>query len=1467
MSNFEPLLTALRNKKAQSSSGFEGLLRDLLKAISGRDFMLSKGGEQGGTDGRTPFDLSKTCIAFEAKRFGANSKLQFDEVEAKLVEAIRTKPEMDVWILVISKEMKEQDWTRLRAYAEQHGVTAICLDWRTGPGNLPLLAALCAAANHVSTAHLPKNVGASLKQAAKHPEFAGTVDNLRQLLVSPEVGFPIAREATYKWIRKVVSSRSDARFHLRSDADIRGPGVNYVVRKGPNEAMNNWLNSSDVGPAVVIGDGGRGKTWATLSWSLNTFSAADGPMFVILPARDANPNLDPELLIATAINRATTEISIDRLVQRVRRWGALIDRPRFALLIDDLNQAWSTDWDALVRKFQQEPWRDSVRLLLTSRTQYWRDDIQSLKGASHKPFSEITVLDFDKPELTEFLRLNGTTLEEIPRGLHKIVHVPRLAKLALTLQSRFRDSEDITATHLVLEDWRSRIDERGSAIRLTDEKLLDVIAELGREALPDTKFSITQSRLAAILGKESGRDSDYYQSTISEIVEGHWLKASDLPHSYKINEDLLPYAIGLDLAKQVESLTDPLAIQEIIAEYNEHLRGDGLGVAILRAATAMTFIQRRATREARSILLKAWLESQNFGTGDFSEFWPLIAIGPEVVIDYAEGLWLSDPYHYHEKEVLCKGLANATKWQPVLQLLAKRMPRWCGTFQFDRFHEKHSSIPYSEERASYTRQHLDAWKAAETQYGRPLAQNLWECMATQGITSALTILSYVPRLPFIDTILTILLSRSVMGEDQFVKELEWVLRINEFDHDELEAALMGELRNLVGLKNVTGNTMATFLGRAIGTPQAAALAPGFPPLKFSYRAQDERRGFVRNGTTIEWRHRGPVDQKYVAGTQWLNALSYYGPHLTLHLSRKASSALKTLTEMLAPEMVDSKLNSGSLMLSGLARWAPEKCASLMKELYLSAARDPMEMPKWLMDALPGCFLFFDDGYKASLLRIVRRKLKEPPLDDEKQENRRLWRLHTLSIAAMRGKPAREQIAELFSYLPRLLLDKNIVDSLSDPTTADVDFVFNQWIANGDVITQRLGLNYLNNVKLPELPESAKLALELIKSPDKNLRGDAMEFIWRSDDQRLGEAVALSDWSFEVGQESTEAIGGTLLICKFGKKLRFEDAVKRIHRPAIGKLVEKRGLLPSEVQAFRDELWSLIDLMGKTRTYTVNYGNDFKAEKAMKLALSMNECELIYKLRDAAQAGLVFGLFDSFPLVRFIRAAFELDVVAAVDIWRAVQKTHRRHSMRAGDLDAVIFDAPLNDAVDAVWREVVGEANTDKDLFTRITNLLLNGQEAWIASFAYGELLQKNPAHIARGITVAGFLHNTPVAQALWSIIDAVPLEGWLDHIREKAKRTFIRNSDGCHWLTEFLATEDPEKAYGYFQLFHDLLDDRFIVWARPLIAAAKPDLSEDWLFHIDATEVVRRDRRKTVLSERDSALFYTPVSRELAPWS
>jgi len=139
-----PLVAALRAIPASGTGSFENLVRDLLSRETGQRFTLAKSGPQGGVDARTAGDGFANVMGVETKRYGGQTRLPADETRSKLDDAAVAHPDLELWVLVASREVKEPDASDLRAKGLSLGIEVLILDWPDSAEILPGIAMLYA---------------------------------------------------------------------------------------------------------------------------------------------------------------------------------------------------------------------------------------------------------------------------------------------------------------------------------------------------------------------------------------------------------------------------------------------------------------------------------------------------------------------------------------------------------------------------------------------------------------------------------------------------------------------------------------------------------------------------------------------------------------------------------------------------------------------------------------------------------------------------------------------------------------------------------------------------------------------------------------------------------------------------------------------------------------------------------------------------------------------------------------------------------------------------------------------------------------------------------------------------------------------------------------------------------------------------------------------------------------------------
>lgn len=1466
--DFASLLEALRNLKAQGDTGFEGLIRDLLESVCNRTFRLLKSGPQAGKDILSDDAFCQPVIAIEAKRFANKTDLPLDQLKSKLRDAITSTPELDVWVIALTREMVQPDWNELQKIGREKGVSLLCLDWRIASGALPILAALCAADRHITENRLQGTVGDVLDRIEQHPTFGQKIDEIQRQLTTPEVGFDLARSASWNWLNETLQSKSLSRRRLRNHAEILGENVHYVSRSSIENKLTQWFGSEPSAPAVLLGDEGRGKSWTALSWCLNHRPEGDAPMILVSSAKDI-ANEDTDAILAKLLGRSCPEIDTAHLALRLKRWIKAHTPPtRILLLIDGLNEAWGRPWPEIIRKFDVEPWQGRVVLLLTSRTGFWRNDLLSLHGVMEQPITEVEVPVFNELELNEFLAEFGREKSDFSEGLLGLIRIPRFARLAVALQDRLRDVEDLTIARLVLEDWRARLYQRGPELRVDNEGLLNFVADLGNNVLNDDTFSISQKEIYARLSQDSGMGPDHYRDTISELVEGHWLKPSERQHQYRVNETLLPYAIGLDLARAVEELDDKAEIEDIIATYEEQLRGADIGVAILRAATAISFLRQKGKRIALKALLKTWIGAQNFFGTDFAEFWPLINLNPELIFEIAEEHWADSPIGYHKGETLAKGLANAAKWPVVQDQLVQRLPRWVGAFGYDPIRWRYGGDDSPDEsRVAQTEANLRLWSDVESNYARKISGHLRADTDDYLSEAALTIMSFLPRAPFIETIVTWALTRAIMGPFFDSKAFHWLIRLNTEDREALEEKLGEEIHRLKKLSNEIATRVADILIDALAAPHILRLrskesVPIKPPATHS-------PGWPRlnDNNVIVWK---PMEGELEIGlTRWIERLAQFASAPHAILSDSDEEKLRTAaTKAESDDYFDGRGPDEGKASLALARWAPRELGNLIRQVYAAAPDASERNAIGLTYKLAEVMIALGQDERDPMREQSLEQLNGDLPEDEETRIRYLRIYQNRFVAGLIWQGAPDQISALENLLPVFSFSLDLACFLTPLSTTDLEGIFQRLEGEIDDTVTLSWLGYLRNVKLPTLPDNADGLIALSQHQNETIRSAAIHLILCSENDALGTAFVDSDWYHYKGQSPEEAIYGTYLLASYGKHLPFDIIRERTVPQGLAYVVEARGRQKIEVEAAFDYTVELLDeeIIGGGRS-RYGYPHKFEADDVWRDVIRMKEGLVVEKLRQAATTGKWFGFFNILPLVELAQALFVVDPSTGAEIWQLVKTEHHRSGLTIGDFDYLPFHASNHEDVIELRRVLLNHALTDKDL-SDIANLALrHGHDEWLISTIEHDLCRKSAEKIARGLTLAGFLDNSSPAERLWcDILETMPFSGWLERVRESSRKVYLNNIYAHQWFEKFLTTQDCDEAFGFLNLFHDRLDGRHRTWANKAVDAARKNLPKPWLAHLDATAQIRQNILKKISDDRKKTYCFTRTVSTVSPW-
>ena len=459
--DIKPILTDL---SATGDGGFEGLIRTVLSEIAGAPFRLAGSGSQFGVDGKSTY--ADDGISFECKRY--KDQVPRAEIMSKIGELAIGGSDTDLWVLCATSPIHSQIADDVSKFDKNSAISTLILDW-SGNGLPPLAVALAMASakvqdflrNHTEALESLTKVEDALAAVENDPSFNGHVERIRAILCNPTLGMATARQTNAEWLKDTFSNRQLARERLGqflSPSDEANGAIlsrNNLVTK-----LHPFLTGESSREILcVIGGEGNGKSWLVAQGWL---SVEEKPLMVILNPNafddTAEQNDVQELLISALIEQTgdhaigTIKDKWDRILDRWRKHPA--EQLRLAVFIDGINQRPEKDWARVAEKFSAELDRIGGQLIMTVRTQYYRNRVQRRLSRACK---EVEIPEWTEQERDRVLTDRGIMATNLqPRVAASLLN-PRLLGIALELLEGdgLAGLEEVSVNHLLFEHIRS----------------------------------------------------------------------------------------------------------------------------------------------------------------------------------------------------------------------------------------------------------------------------------------------------------------------------------------------------------------------------------------------------------------------------------------------------------------------------------------------------------------------------------------------------------------------------------------------------------------------------------------------------------------------------------------------------------------------------------------------------------------------------------------------------------------------------------------------------------------------------------------------------------------------------------------------------------------------------------------------------------------------------------------------------
>jgi hypothetical protein len=671
---------------------FECLSADLFSRLIGDIAVaVSKPGTQFGGDAGTT-GLRGRHLRLECKRYRETTPLSRRSLAGEVMEAIDEDPWLEAWVLAATKTVSETERNLARNQGESLGIGIVVIDWTApAPGaGINALAALCATWPDV----VKKHVGTKAASAAKAltPHVGPTLDNLRNDLEAWNIGFRNLRKSSLEQLRLIWKSSTESWAALNQDAAGGQSGVHLIERKKPLDQLEQWWTTAPgvgISPSVVVGAEGVGKTWVALDWLNRT--PADLPIVLVLPSSafvtttDVSEGGVRDLLARSVRLLTKSGKSLEYWRQRIDRLLSrpLTEGPAFLLVVDGLNQHPFARWSALAQTLQGSALEGKIRLLCTSRKQFFREDISRFGRLSAAP-TEVEVGPYSEAELQELCHVHGLDTSKMSQQLRNLVATPRLFPLIVRLKDSDALQSDSTVLRLLFEYGKDVLAVRQQST-LTGETWTEWLTESAkrfRERLPGTgKLAAPESRneLSDTL-KAAHISPEEVARRLSDVIEGGFYerKMSPAGSKFVLREEPTLLGLGLALLETLWSVEGGFEVVRAEAVgWLEPIAAIDQATEVVRAALAVLCATERPPRAITDVLLVLWMNVQNPSSAfelDAFAFGDAFPLSMLTVVEHSTLNSQNVAFHYAVQSVRRLPRVRTAEWGEALA----RMVEWAS---------------------------------------------------------------------------------------------------------------------------------------------------------------------------------------------------------------------------------------------------------------------------------------------------------------------------------------------------------------------------------------------------------------------------------------------------------------------------------------------------------------------------------------------------------------------------------------------------------------------------------------------------------------------------------------------------------------------------------------------------------------------------------------------------------------------
>ncbi len=1200
------VIEQLRKISPAGKNGFEGLVSELLEHLTGKHFYLARSGSQAGRD-MSSDRHGGNIIAVECKRYGKETELSERELLGALVKASSDIPDLDLWVLVVSRDVPDQLQTELEKQAVKQGVEFHVISAEDGSPST--LEALCANGiqivldfTSVQSKEMVLQIQCELEKIAKSSNFKSTIEWLQRSFTAASIGYEHWRVKQNEWLMQRFSTESESRATFGQELHVGSKNANLIKRSNIWEKMNEWLSSWSKKPSLfaLLGDEGDGKTWAVASWlNWQIQNTKDFPPVIFLSSSHPQSS-EPESLLTEAIARQTGMRDRSYWEKRLHRWllRPTGQTPAILLVLDGINERRKSQWwRDFIEKVQSSFWLERIAVLITARKGYWDRYFSTLRYLSVQygllpPYSDT--------ELDAALRQQQLTRSDIADDLLSLIRKPRYFDLVVKHRRRMAESGDITITRLIYEDWRDRW-ERKANTPIDDQEFRTLIKGFAEKAIQG-KNRISEKDIAdqlPLINDKQGMFDELVSSGILQLTSG----------SYCVDKQRLILGFALLLVDQIESahldLDHDSSLEETIASWMEpHQEMDIKAEIFESAALHSLYLRDNYPQPCQLALLKAWLESKNQQEEIEQTFTAYLPIHPETYLKLAEIIWSDTHDNPWGQDLLMKALLHWKNTPSVKSILPKVFERWLGFIHpdghpFQRHENKREDIEKVRRKiAERAKQKLLPGPLEIAGYQLTVIKD--DGLLRLG-RAALAIISHLPRKPYLQAIATGCLSEAICDFPDKYGLFGWVLRSSP---ETLWPEIEKHAKSLLDYDHIVSKQAAYRLLSFEGSEHAIIMQKTLPRDLFPPNTLLKMHRKDPCKSMITWSQaecetclqRTDLDPSWIA-----RKIQPFCHNPKFPVPKNLGAFFAPLADQISVEKIWTGISfttEGYLLEeieSALFAYAPETAAKIYRSIAKTVDNRRGIALRQLAMQITKHELILDDEAKKYLQTAWHRLVEQSEAVHKGEELAEEFLFHVvlhdadseLQLAYLLKRPSSAK--DLLSFIPFF------------KAIGDWGYVLNK-LSKGNACDIRRILWFL--AECPQkIPESVLSTLvTLMKHNDSLVRRRVLQILTAQKNKKnIGEFVK-GHWAWDPNNNEEENYWGSLLLARYANKIEYAELRSRVHPSHLGFALVQRSGKEDEVNQYAEDIqriWKILE------TGTSDIPSDFPATE-VRFDLAMGE---------------------------------------------------------------------------------------------------------------------------------------------------------------------------------------------------------------------------------------------------------------------